>query len=160
MAPLSVFLLGIIGFLSFPKSQPDPKMAALVDQHTTMLASEHPMDVISDNRHNVKPWFQGKLPFTFNMPEVAGSPFTLIGGKTVYIGQNPGAELLYMVGQHKISVFILQARDVGKRSGSSRDLSFTVDSWGAGGLQFYLLTDASQEEAGKLLSMFKEANRS
>jgi anti-sigma factor RsiW len=160
LAPLSVFLLGVIGILSFPKPQRDPMLTALVDQHTTILASEHPVDVISDNRHNVKSWFQDKLPFTFNMPDVAGSPFTLIGGKTVYIEQNPGASLLYTYGQHRISVFVLQASNGKGRSGSSRDLSFTVDSWSQGGLQCYLVADASQEEAGKLVSMFLEANRS
>jgi anti-sigma factor RsiW len=160
MAALSVFLLGVIGILSFLKPQRDPMMTAVVDQHTTMLASEHPVDVISDNRHNVKPWFQGQLPFTFNMPDVTGSPFTLIGGKRVYIEQNPGASLLYTYGQHKISVFVLQASNGKGRSGSSRDLSFTVDSWSEGGLQFYVVTDASQEEVRKLVSMFLEANRS
>jgi anti-sigma factor RsiW len=158
LAPLSVLLLGGIVLLLFPSPQRDPMMTALVDQHATILASEHPVDVISDNRHNVKPWFQGKLPFTFNMPDVAGSPFTLIGGKTVYIEQNPGASLLYTYGQHKISVFVLQSSNRKGRSGSSRDLSFTVDSWSQGGLQFYLVTDASQEKAGKLVSMFLEAN--
>jgi anti-sigma factor RsiW len=160
LAPLSVLLLGGIVLLSFPGPQRDPMMTALVDQHTTTLASEHPVDVISDNSHNVKPWFQYKLPFTFNMPDVTGSPFTLIGGKTVYIKQNPSASLLYSYGQHRISVFVLQAGNGKGRSGSSRDLSFTVDSWSQGGLQFYLVTDASQEAAGKLVSMFRDANRS
>jgi anti-sigma factor RsiW len=160
MVPVSLVLLGIIGFLSFPRQQRDPMMAALVDQHTTMLASEHPVDVVSDNRHNVKPWFQGRLPFTFNMPEVAGTPFSLIGGKTVYIGQSPGAELVYMAGQHKVSVFILQARNQEGKPGLNRDLSFNVNSWRQDGLQFYLVTDASQDEAGKLVSMFRDANHS
>jgi anti-sigma factor RsiW len=160
LAPLSVLLLALIGLLSFPNPRRDPMMTALVDQHITILASEHPVDVISDNRHNVKPWFQGKLPFTFNIPDVTGSPFTLIGGKTVYIEQNPGASLLYTYGQHEISVFVLQASNGKGRSGSSRDLSFTVNGWSQGGLQFYLVTDASQEEAAKLVSMFMDANRS
>jgi anti-sigma factor RsiW len=160
LAPLSVLLLGVIVLLSFPSPKRDPMMTALVDQHTTVLASEHPVDVISDNRDNVKPWFQGKLPFTFNMPDVAGSPFTLIGGKIVYIEQNPAASLLYTYGQHKISVFVLQASDGKGRSGSSRYLSFTVNSWSQGRLQCYLVTDASQEEVAKLVSIFLNANRS
>ena len=50
----------------------------LVDQHVMMLASANPFDVISSDKHTVKPWFQGKLPFTFNPPELAkDSPFKL-----------------------------------------------------------------------------------
>ena len=108
LAPSCAVLLGLVAFLLFPRTQPDPMMAGLVDQHVTTLRSAHPVDVESDNFHNVRPWFQGQLPFTFNMPEVKDSPFTLIGGKVVYAGQNPGAEVLYQVRQHKISIFVNQ----------------------------------------------------
>lgn len=160
MAPLCAVLLGVIAFLLFPRTQSDPMMAALVDQHVTTLASEHPVDVLSDNLHNVRPWYQGKLPFTFNMPEVKDSPFTLIGGKVVYAGQNPGAELVYQMRQHKISVFVFQAKTTGNGSFTSHDLSFNVSSWTQGGLRYYLVTDANKDEAGKLATMFKEVNRS
>ncbi len=47
--------------------------AALVteatDQHIASLAAAAPPQVISSDRHTVKPWFQGKLPFSFNLPE-------------------------------------------------------------------------------------------
>jgi anti-sigma factor RsiW len=159
LAPLSVLLLGIVGFLLIPKSQGNPMLAALVDTHITALASEHPVDVISDSRHTVKPWFQGKLPFTFNLPEVAGTSFTLLGGKVVYAGQNPGAELLYTAGPHKISVFIFAAPAAAEKLVSNRDRSFNVSQWREGGLAYYVVTDASPDEAGKLVTMLQEANR-
>lgn len=155
----SVVLLAALGVLLYPQSKSDPMLAMLVDDHITALASANPVDVISNNRHNVKPWFQGKLPFTFNMPEVAGSSFTLVGGKVVYAGQNPGAELLYDVRNHKISIFILQTRSPEAKAASNHDLSFTVTSWTQGGLRYYMVTDASQDESGKLVAMFQEANR-
>ncbi len=161
LAPLSVLLLGIIGFLLIPKSQPDPMLAALVDTHITALASDHPVDIVSDSRHVVKPWFQGKLAFTFNPPELgADSPFKLIGGKLVYAGKTPGAELLYAAGQHKISVFIFQARGGEGKAVASHDRSFNINRWTQGGLEYYLVSDASPDEFGKLVSMFQEANRS
>jgi anti-sigma factor RsiW len=124
-----------------------------------MLASERPLDVLNSDRHTVKPWFQGKLPFTFDLPEVKDSPFTLLGGKVVFAGQNPGAEVVYQIRQHKISVFIFQAKDAAGKAVSNRDQSFTVDGWRQGGLQFYLVTDANKEDAGKLVTMFQDANR-
>jgi anti-sigma factor RsiW len=160
LAPLSVLLLGIIGFLLIPRSQGNPLLAALVDTHITALASEHPVDVISDDSHTVKPWYAGRLSFTFNPPPVAGTSFTLIGGKVVYVGQNPGAELFYTAGRHKISVFIFAARTPSEKLVSSRDRSFNIKQWTEGGLDYYLVTDASSDEAGKLVSMFQEANRS
>lgn len=162
LAPLCLLLLGTIAFLLYPKGrQTDPMIASLMDSHITALASEHPVDVLNSDRHVVKPWFQGKLAFTFTPPEVKDSPFTLIGGKVVYIEQRPGAELYYQAGQHKISIFIFQSRSKGNSAPVwNHDVSFTASSWTEGGRDYYLVTDASKDEAGKLVTMFQEANRS
>ena len=161
MAPLCVLLLGVIGYQVLPKSPgADPMMARLVDQHVTNLASSNPVDVVSSDRHTVKPWFQGKIPFTFTPPEVAGTNFKLIGAKVAYAQQHPGAELWYEAGAHKISVFIFQAGNSREKDGSNHKLSFNVIRWNEGGLEYYLVTDGSQDEAGKLVEMFKDANRS
>jgi anti-sigma factor RsiW len=153
-------LVAALGLFVLRKtSASDPLMAEVVDQHITTLASQNPVDVISSDRHTVKPWFQGKLPFSFNLPELANTSFTLIGGRAVYLEQNPGAELLYEVGKHKISVFVLPARDGRRSSAPNGNLSFTVQSWNQDGLRFYLVTDAAKEDAVRLASMFREANR-
>jgi anti-sigma factor RsiW len=124
-----------------------------------MLASANPVDVISSNKHTVKPWYQGKLPFTPNPPELApGSPFTLIGGRLVYAQHSPGAELVYQIRQHKLSVFIFQARDVyGEPSADNQ--AFAVTGWQQGGLQYYVVTDAAREDAEQLRALLEEANR-
>jgi anti-sigma factor RsiW len=161
LAPLCLMLLGVIGFLLYPRPERNPMMAGLVDQHITNLAlsSEHQVEVVSSDRHTVKPWYQGRLPFTFDLPDLPqGGQLQLIGGKVVYQGQQPGAELWYQAGPHKISVFIFQARRGETSSGFNRDLNFNVDSWVQGGLQYYLVTDGSREEAGKLVNLLQEAN--
>jgi len=156
----SAFLLGVItfGLLSRP-SAPSATVAQLIDQHVIMLASVNPVDVISSDKHTVKPWFQGKLPFTFNPPELAkDSPFTLIGGKLVYAQHAPGAELVYQVRQHKISVFIFQTRDVSGKLPAGNQ-TFVVNGWQQGGLQYYIVTDASREDADRLRALLEDANR-
>lgn len=158
MSLACLVLIAALAFTLWPGAgRKDPLTAELVDQHVIALSSPNPVDVISEDRHTVKPWFQGKLPFTFNLPDLAGSNFKLIGGKAVYLQQAPGAELLYQAGQHKISVFVLQQREKRKSGGS---VSFTVKSWSENGLQFYLVTDANDAEAAGLVKMFQEANRS
>ncbi len=144
-----------------PRAQEDPMVAELVDQHITTLSSPNPVDVVSSDRHTVKPWFEGKLPFTFTPPELTGTSYKLLGGKLIYAGQKPGAELLCQAGAHRVSIFIFQA--AGKedsRPKLGRNLSFTVGNWIEGGLQFYLVTDASTDEAGHLSSLFWDANKS
>jgi len=133
-------------------------VAQMVDQHVTMLASANPIDVVSEDRHTVKPWFQGKLPFTFNLPELNNSDFKLLGGKVVYSQHAPGAELVYQLRQHKLSAFIFQSRDVHGRP-SAENHAFTVTGWQQSGLQYYVVTDAAQEDAARLKSLLQEANR-
>ena len=67
------FLL-VHGWSSYQQGQ---TFTELADLHVATLASATPVDVISTDRHTVKPWFQGKLPFTLNLPELADTPFTL-----------------------------------------------------------------------------------
>jgi len=156
----SMALLAVLSFAwLFRPAAPSATVAQLIDQHVIMLASVNPYDVISQDPHTVKPWFQGRVPFTFNPAIPADSPFKLLGGKLVYAQRSPGAELVYQVRQHKISVFIFQARDVhGQAAGSN--LAFTVNGWQQGGLQYYIVTDAAREDADQLRTLLEDANRS
>jgi anti-sigma factor RsiW len=135
-------------------------ISELVDQHVATLASSSPVDVISSDRHTVKPWFQGKIPFTFNLPELKDSPFVLIGGRVTYLDQSPGAELIFRVRQHQISVFIFQERglsDARVHEALSRALSFEVRSWEQNGLRYFMVGDASPQDLDRLNELLKAA---
>ncbi len=136
-------------------------LSELADLHVATLASANPVDVISTDRHTVKPWFQGKIPFTFNLPELQKSEFTLIGGRVAYLGQAPGAELIYQIRKHQISVFIFQDRAVGSDLGSSsqprRGLSFNLESWNQDGLRYFVIGDASADDIRTLAELLKKA---
>jgi len=81
------------------------------DQHIATLAANQPPQVISSDRHTVKPWFQGKLPFSFNLPENLPADTTLDGANLTYLHNQPTALLLYSIGKHRVSVFIRQRTD-------------------------------------------------
>jgi anti-sigma factor RsiW len=84
--------------------------AALVteacDLHIAMLAANQPPQIVSSDRHTVKPWFQGKLPFTFNLPETLPADTTLDGANLAYLHNHPAAQLLFSIGRHRVSVLI------------------------------------------------------
>jgi anti-sigma factor RsiW len=156
-AAMLLLAIGVAGALWLNRLG-DPLLAELVDQHVIALSSANPVDVISEDRHTVKPWFQGRLPFTFNLPDLTGTDLRLIGGKLTYLRQRPAAELLYQAGRHKISVFVLQ--DAPSVMASAGVSSFNVQSWAADGLRFHLVTDASDEETSRLVALLKAANHS
>jgi anti-sigma factor RsiW len=136
----------------------------LADLHVSALASATPVDVISTDRHTVKPWFQGKIPFTFNLPELQGSEFTVLGGRVTYLAQTPGAHLIYQVRKHQISVFIFQDRvfeghgETMSSSGPVTALSFNVESWTQGELRYFVVGDVAADDIQALSKLFRDAH--
>jgi anti-sigma factor RsiW len=130
----------------------------IADLHVSTLASSSPVDVISTDRHTVKPWFEGKIPFTFNLPELQNSEFSLIGGRVTYLEQTPGAQLIYRIRKHQISVFMFpDTSTLPGDSGLSRRSTFEMQSWTKGGLRYFVIGDASGDDMGKLVELFKDA---
>ena len=130
----------------------------LVDLHVSTLASATPVDVVSTDRHTVKPWFAGKISFTFNLPELQGSPFELVGGRVSYLEQSAGAELIFRVRKHLISVFIFQERAVPTYSSARADArSFHLESWRQGDLHYFVIGDASAEDLLALRNLLENA---
>src|SRR5204862_3955428 len=115
----------------------------LADLHVATLASANPVDVVSTDRHTVKPWFQGKIPFTFNLPELQGTEFSLVGGRVTYLSQAPGAHLLYRLRKHELSVFIFpDSSGAGiTASGSLQVRSFNFEEWEQNGLRYFVVVD-------------------
>jgi anti-sigma factor RsiW len=136
----------------------------LADLHVAALASATPVDVVSTDRHTVKPWFQGKIPFSFNLPELQGSEFTLLGGRVTYFAQTPGAHLIYQIRKHEISVFIFQDRafDRGEETASlpaglAHALSFNVENWSQNGLRYFVVGNVSGDDIQALSKLLRDA---
>jgi len=144
------------------RSGRDEVFSEIADLHVATLASSSPVDVISTDRHTVKPWFQGKIPFAFNLPELQNTGFTLLGGRMTYLEQTPGAHLIYDVRKHHISVFVLQERSLPASLNDSSlqpgKLSFNMETWSQGGLRYFVIGDASAADIDTLAKLFKAAS--
>jgi anti-sigma factor RsiW len=101
-----VFAVSLIGLQQ--KRQSNALSAELLDQHLAVLSDGAAPEVISTDRHTVKPWFQGKLPFSFNLPDALPTDMTLKGGDLAYLGGQPAALLLFTIHKHEVSVFLTQ----------------------------------------------------
>jgi anti-sigma factor RsiW len=133
----------------------------IADLHVATLASSSLVDVISTDRHTVKPWFQGKIPFAFDLPELQNSEFSLLGGRMTYLDQTPGAHLIYDVRKHHISVFVFQDRSLSLPAGlngnsfTPKDVSFNMETWSKDGLRYFVIGDASAADIDRLAKLFR-----
>jgi anti-sigma factor RsiW len=84
--------------------------AEVFDQHLATLSATAIPEVISTDRHTVKPWFQGKLPFSFNLPESLPADTTLRGADLTFLNGQPAALLLLTIHKHEVSVFLMQRK--------------------------------------------------
>ena len=136
-------------------------LGELLDMHVATLASANPVDVVSTDRHTVKPWFQGKLPFTFNLPELQNSPYKLVGGKLIYFHHSPGAQLLFELRKHELSVFIVQGNDGGASFGAGQektlDEGFNIESWRDRDLHYAVVSDTSAGDVHGLAELLRSA---
>jgi len=136
-------------------------ISELADLHVATMASNTPVDVLSTDRHTVKPWFQGKIPFAFNLPDLKNSEFSLLGGRMTYLDQMPGAHVIYDVRKHHMSVFVFQERSLraklDRNSLPPKNLSFNLETWSQGGLRYFVIGDASAADISNLAKLLKTA---
>lgn len=141
----------------------DRAIAELLDLHIATLASANPVDVVSTDRHTVKPWFQGRLPFSFNLPEFSNTQFKLIGGKVAYFNHNPAAQLIVSSGKHEVSIFILQdqsgAIPAALLDRATHERGFTIETWSQGGLFFAAVSDTNPADIHAMAELFKAAGK-
>jgi anti-sigma factor RsiW len=134
----------------------------IADLHVATLASSAPVDVISTDRHTVKPWYQGKIPFAFNLPELQNSEFSLLGGRMTYLDQTPGAHLIYDARKHHISVFVFQERSLPAKLDENsllpKQLPFNMETWSQGGLRYFVIGDAGAADIASLAKLFRAAS--
>jgi len=77
--------------------------------HWRALAAASPVDVVSSDRHTVKPWFAGKVAQAPLVRDFAEQGFALVGGRIDYAGAQRVPVLVYRHGRHLIDVFVLPA---------------------------------------------------
>ena len=93
-----------------------------------------------------------------------GTGFSLVGGRVAYLRQSPGAELIFQLRQHRISVFIFQEKDLADglptATGDLHELTFHVETWAQDGLRYFVVGDAGSDDIKALGQLLKRAAHS
>jgi anti-sigma factor RsiW len=131
-----------------------PVLDGVVDAHVRSLASGHLTDVISTDRHTVKPWFAGHADVSPAVADFAAQGYRLVGGRADYLDHQRVAVLVYEHGAHVINVFSWSADRHSLPRRASRD-GYHMMSWKAGDLQYCAVSDAGWDELTALTALLQ-----
>jgi anti-sigma factor RsiW len=153
---LAAAILLAVSLLGWSQLRHSNTLAAeLLDQHLAALSADAAPQVISSDRHTVKPWFQGRLPFSFNLPETSALPpdTTLKGADLAYFDGQPAALLIFTIHKHQVTVLLSQQpNDLTLTEIPKARAGFTIHSATASHLHIIAVSDVNPAELDLLIA--------
>ncbi|HTK48542.1 MAG TPA: anti-sigma factor [Gemmatimonadaceae bacterium] len=124
----------------------------VLTSHIRSLMPDHLVDVRSNDQHNVKPWFNGRLDFSPTVPRLDSIGFPLIGGRLDYLHGRPVAAVVYARRQHMINAYSWPA-DAGDEDVSPVDSrhGYNLVHWRRGGVEHWVVSDLNAGELGEFV---------
>jgi anti-sigma factor RsiW len=136
--------------------QPIVVADSLVSDHIRALMAPEPVDVVSSDRHTVKPWFNGRIPNSPRVVDLAKENFPLIGGRVDVLGQTPVSTLVYRHAKHLISLTAVPAEGGFKLDRSPRSINgYNVVHWVENGVSYWAISDLEAKELEDFAQLFR-----
>ena len=132
-----------------------PLDAELVADHVRALQVGPLTEVVSTDRHTVKPWFQGRLDYAPPVFDLAAQGFPLMGGRVEHVRGNTVATLAYARNRHTIDVFVWPSS---AQSAPVRSVhkGFNVLHWADGSMQYWAVSDLERAEMERFAQAWRE----
>jgi anti-sigma factor RsiW len=132
-----------------------------IDAHVRSLIDERTlMQVASNDSHNVRPWFMGKLDFSPAVAELNKEEFPLLGARVDYLANRYVAALVYGRRKHRINLFVVPAEAVASTAITSTARNgYNMLEWQAGGLSYRAVSDIDAAELMQFAELVRGRNK-
>jgi anti-sigma factor RsiW len=132
---------------------------AIVSAHIRAMMAPQPTDVLSSERHTVKPWFTGRIPEAPRVINLGSAGFPLVGGRVDVIDRQPAATLVYGRRAHLISLVAVAApgppNDV--PPARSANAGHNIVAWKENGVAYWAVSDLSATDLDNFVRLFRTA---
>jgi mycothiol system anti-sigma-R factor len=136
-----------------------------LDEAAQRHARDLPLDVVAAEVGPVQSYFNGKLPFSVQLPQVAKESLRQLGGRVTQLRNRDAAYVRYEMPRGRMALFVYQ--DPGssvsevaplyrvgqQRVEVQRVRGFTTMRWHASGLVYSVVTDLPPHEAAAVLDL-------
>ncbi|KHK57773.1 membrane protein [Ralstonia sp. A12] len=113
--------------------------------HVRALLGARETDVLSSDRHTVKPWFNGRIDYAPPVTDLATRGFPLIGGRLDYIDGRPVAVLVYRSAQHPVDLYVRPEAGADTEPALRTERGYQLLHWRNAGMGYWAITDASAD---------------
>ena len=132
--------------------------AGVASGHRRSLLAASPIDVVSSDRHTVKPWLDARVGVSPPAPDLAQDGYALIGGRVEVIADRPVPALVYRHREHLIT--LVAEPQQGGGTTAPDDLSsggFSLVHWSDGAFSYWAISDMGRPELDDFVARFRKA---
>ncbi len=150
--------LGLAGGFDWGRreARADAFVTELTSAHARARLAGHVIDVASSDRHEVKPWFAGKVDFAPFVPNLDADGFPLVGGRLDRVGGRTVATVVYGRRKHTIDVHIWTGDPAPLAHTEVRD-GYALAGGRIGDLNFTAVSDASADDLAQFVRLWRAA---
>ncbi|MDX8455403.1 anti-sigma factor [Mesorhizobium sp. VK9D] len=139
---------------------PDSFAVAVANGHRRSLLAATPVDIVSSDRHTVKPWLDGRIGVSPAAPDMAKDGYALLGGRVEVIGDRPMPALVYRHHEHLITLVAAPRQNEAKSVPVADDLSaggFLLVHWTDDAFSYWAISDAERPALDDFVARFRAA---
>jgi len=139
---------------------PESFAVAVANGHRRSLLAATPVDIVSSDRHTVKPWLDGRIGVSPAAPDMAKDGYALLGGRVEVIGERPMPALVYRHHEHLITLVAEPRQNEAKSVPVADDLSaggFFLVHWTDDAFSYWAISDAERPALDEFVTRFRAA---
>ena len=144
-----------LAFMLLSPQLKTPVVDELLDAHVNSLMSTHLIDVVSTDKHTVKPWFAGHTDISPLVADFEPQGYKLVGGRVDYLEHQRAAVVVYRHGAHVINVFTWAVTRPSLPDKLTRN-GYHFVFWKAGDLQYCAVSDTGWDELLGLVRLLQD----